>query len=285
MRLYRLLMRLYPAAFRAEYGSELIAAFAARRRDASSLFARLMLWFDVLPDLIVTAALSHWDILRQDVRLAARSLRSAPGFTVTTILVAAIGIGANTAVFSVTDHVLVRPLPFPDAERAGAGVGGPDVPRLPAGRSVARELARLEAPEPIVRDAGGLHRRVDEPDRLRRARTRRGVADVRGHAAHARRPARARTLVRRDEEKPGAPGTLILSDSVWKMRFGADPNVLGRHVVLDGVAVHRDRRHARELFVPAARRAPVDSAATRGRTLPRTAAINTCTSWAASAQA
>ena len=75
MRLYRILLRLYPASFRAEYASELIATFAARRRDAGSFFARLMLWFEVLPDLIVTAALSHWDILRQDVRLAARALR------------------------------------------------------------------------------------------------------------------------------------------------------------------------------------------------------------------
>jgi hypothetical protein len=83
MRLYRLLLRLYPASFRAEYGSELIATFAGRRRDAGSLFARLMLWSDVLPDLILTAAQSHGDILRQDIRLAWRSLLNVPGFTIT----------------------------------------------------------------------------------------------------------------------------------------------------------------------------------------------------------
>ena len=112
----------------------------------------------MLPDLILTAALSHWDILRQDVRLAVRSLRRAPGFTITTILVAAIGIGANTAVFSVTDHVLVRPLPF-----ANAG----DLVQVWEDQT-ARGYAQVE-PSPAnwrdwqrqsrsVRDAGGLYR-------------------------------------------------------------------------------------------------------------------------------
>jgi putative ABC transport system permease protein len=59
----------------------------------------------------------HWDILRQDLRYAVRTLARAPGFTTVAILVLALGIGANTAVFSVTDYVLIRQLPFPSPDR------------------------------------------------------------------------------------------------------------------------------------------------------------------------
>jgi len=117
MRLYRLLLHLYPASFRAEYGAELRAVFADRRREATSLPARLLLWINVIADVVVSALQTHADLTRQDVRYAARMLARSPGFTVTAILVAAIGIGANTAVFSITDHVLLRPMPYADPSR------------------------------------------------------------------------------------------------------------------------------------------------------------------------
>ena len=150
-----------------------------------------MLWFEVLPDLILTAALSHWDILRQDVRLAARSLRRAPGFTLTTILVAAIGIGANTAVFSVTDHVLVRPLPFANAGdlvqvwEDQTSRGYPQVEPSPANwRDWQRQSRSFET---LAAYTG----RVGEPARRRGARTAGSRAHVVGHAADAGRAAGA----------------------------------------------------------------------------------------------
>lgn len=235
MRLYRALLRLYPASFRAEYGTELIATFAARRRDARSFFARLMLWADVVPDLVLTAALSHWDILRQDVRLAGRSLRSSPGFTLTTILVAAIGIGANTAVFSVTDHVLVRPLPFAKADdlvqvwEDQTFRGYAQVEPSPAiwrdWRSQAKSFETLSAYTGTSVNLIG----TGAPERLEAALMSWDMLPMLGV-----QPALGRGFTA-DEQRYGAPGTLILSDSLWKMRFGADPNVLGKHVVLDGV--------------------------------------------------
>src|SRR5437879_6503566 len=117
MLLYRALLHLYPAAFRLEYGDEMRAVFAQRWRDTSDALGKLALWLAVLVDVLANAALVHVDILTQDLRYTARTLSRAPGFTITAILVAALGVGANTAAFTMVDHVFIRPLPFPDFER------------------------------------------------------------------------------------------------------------------------------------------------------------------------
>src|ERR1700704_737649 len=64
----------------------------------------------------MNAPAAQWDILKQDLRYTVRTLNRARGFSLTVILVAALGVGANTAAFSVADFVLLRPLPFPDAD-------------------------------------------------------------------------------------------------------------------------------------------------------------------------
>src|SRR5262249_58873918 len=116
MELYDALLHLYPKAFRIEYGDELRRVFAQRRRDVSGVGAlvfRIAELFDVLWNAIQV----HGDILQRDLRYTIRTLMHAPGFALTAILVTALGIGANTAVFSVVDHVLIRPLPYSDADR------------------------------------------------------------------------------------------------------------------------------------------------------------------------
>jgi hypothetical protein len=116
MRYYQALLLLYPASFRAEYGSEMRALFARRQRDAG-LPGIVVLWVAALFETVWNAMAVHWDILRQDLRYTARTLGRSPGFTLTAILVIALGVGANTAAFSVTDFVLIRPLPFPEPDR------------------------------------------------------------------------------------------------------------------------------------------------------------------------
>lgn len=110
MRLFRILLHLYPAAFRNEYGEEMCDVFAGRRQN-------LALWVETIVDVVTNAAAAHWDLLRQDLRSAARSIRRSPGFAMTVVLVTGLGVGANTAVFTIADHVLIRPLPFPDPDR------------------------------------------------------------------------------------------------------------------------------------------------------------------------
>src|SRR5471032_1725875 len=106
------------------------ALFARRRREATGPLGAVVLWLQTIAEVIGNAALVHWDLLRQDLSYTARMLRRAPGFAVTAVLIVALGIGATTAAFSVTDFVLIRPLPFPDAarlvkvwERAPGGYG------------------------------------------------------------------------------------------------------------------------------------------------------------------
>jgi putative ABC transport system permease protein len=117
MRLYNFLLYLYPASFRGEYGRELYRIFSDRRSHASNPLSVLSLWASEFVDILINAAFVHWDILRQDVRYTARTLVRAPGFALTAIVVTGLGIGANTAVFSVTDRALLHPLPFADSDR------------------------------------------------------------------------------------------------------------------------------------------------------------------------
>ena len=117
MRVYRALLYLYPASFRAEYGCEMEAIFRERRRDATNPLSRLVLCVGVFFEILLNALAVHWDILRQDLRYTRRALLSTPGFTVTALLVVALGIGANTAAFSVTDFILSRSLSFPHPKR------------------------------------------------------------------------------------------------------------------------------------------------------------------------
>src|SRR5215204_4181335 len=108
---YRALLRLYPSSYRAEHGSELVRTFVESNRGRGTVAGILAAIGDVVPN----ALLAHWEILRHDVHYATRTMTRSRGFVTTVVLVTALGVGANTATFSVADFVMVRPLPFPDA--------------------------------------------------------------------------------------------------------------------------------------------------------------------------
>ena len=90
--------------------------FARKRQQASGCFALAVLWMVAIGDAIRTGS-RRIATCCQDVRYASCSIRRAPGFAATVVLVAALGIGATTAVFTVADYVLVRPLPYLHSER------------------------------------------------------------------------------------------------------------------------------------------------------------------------
>lgn len=234
MRLYRALLRLYPASFRAEYADEMCAVFRERARRASGPISVLGLWAEALFDVVGNALRVHADILRQDLRYTARSLRRSPGFTAAAVLTLALGMGATTAIFSVIRAVLLSPLPYSEPERrvmiwsrwkdfektwvATGEVA--DYRRLcPSLESVA-----AWSPDGANLTGGG------EPIRV-------GVAGV---TANTFETLGARPLLGRSfteaEDLPGGAPVAVLGYGIWQKRYGGDPDVVGRSVELDGVA-------------------------------------------------
>jgi predicted permease len=232
MRLYRAALRLCPASFRAEYGEELCAVVAARRRMARGPIAVMGVWGRAFGDLFATAMRTHLDLLNQDVRHTWRSLSRVPGFALTAILVAAFGIGAATVAFSLADHVLVRPLPFPQADRLvllwqdqsyrGAA-------RLQYSPENFRDVARMSTSYASIAAYTTISANLigpSGPERLDGVRTTVPLFD-----ALRVRPALGRGFNEADG-RTGAASVVLLSDGLWRAQFGADPGVIGRTVIL-----------------------------------------------------
>lgn len=231
----RWLLYLYPAGFRAEYGDQMLAIFEKRRRD-SGFFGWIALWIETIFDTLANAALVHADILRQDLRYAARSLRRAPGFALTTILVAALGIGATTAAFTMVDHVLIRPLNYPDSNRLvkiyedHSFSGTTDWDMSPANyrdwKNQSKSFEQMAAYRTQSLNLTG----TGEPQRLDGASVTTEMFSVLGA-----RPALGRTFLPEDDRLSSDGGPLVISYRLWQTSFGGDGGVLGRKVYLDEV--------------------------------------------------
>jgi putative ABC transport system permease protein len=164
----------------------------------------------------------------QDIRYAARILLKAPAFTLVAVIVLALGIGANTAIFSVVSGVLLRPLPFarPDAlvqlheadPRNGIGVVA--YPDLVDWRKEATTFESIIAYSNVSKNLQG----VDEPERIATVSAERGLFRMLGVE-----PIQGRTF--RDDDPPGV---VVIGAGFWKRRFGADLGLIGRKIVLDG---------------------------------------------------
>ena len=172
--------------------------------------------------------------LMQDLKFALRVLRKNPGFTLFAVMTLALGIGANSAVFSVVNAVLLRPLPFADPHRLilltqvnlQTQTNG-----IPMSYTKYTQLAEqsqgLDSLSAYF--ASTLNYVTErEPEALNGARATGNFFQVLGIA-----PARGRTFLP-EEEQPGAPDVAILSDGFWHSHFAADERVLGRSIVLDG---------------------------------------------------
>ncbi len=171
-------------------------------------------------------------ILR-DLRFAIQSLRRSPGFTLIAIVTLGLGIGANTAMFSILNEVLLRPLPYPDsdhldriyrtaAQNSRGGVSPADYLDLKSEMNGYREIAAYASSEVTLSEPG-------EPAEMARGlRISANLFSTLGVG-----PERGRSF-RPDEENLGNHRVLIISDRYWQNRFGGDAHIIGRTVRVDG---------------------------------------------------
>jgi predicted permease len=232
VRLFRRLVRaLFPEDFRADYESEMARTFTAQQRDAASSGGLMRLWWDTLVGLARTAPREHVAQLRQDVAYALRMMHRGPAFTAIAIVTLAVGIGANTAIFSVVHAVLLRPLPYANPDSTvivqnlldGTRDYGFSNPEFLDARERLRSLEIGAFASGSVNITGR-----SEPERLQSAYVTAAVLPVLGV-----NPTLGRGF-RLEEELPGRDSVVILTDDLWRRLFNGSFDALGQSLTLNG---------------------------------------------------
>ncbi|KPJ81417.1 MAG: hypothetical protein AMS19_08275 [Gemmatimonas sp. SG8_23] len=238
VRLYAALLAFLPSSVRRDDGEEMERAFSDLWAEEGTAWHRWRLGarcFGRLPRVVVAEWLDAtgltgstktggWEMhgWGRHFRLASRTLRKAPAFTITTVLLIGLGVGAVTTIFTLVDHVLLRPLPYPAAERLitvemGSHSG-----------TTYREFEKLEGMEAW---AGGYAESANltgegDPIRIEMAMVSEGFFSLFGA-----RLALGRLLVEDDFERVNVA---VLSHGTWERVFGADPAMVGRSIRVDG---------------------------------------------------
>jgi len=243
---YRLLLRAFPADFRARFGADMETLFATRLAEArGSLRARIAVWAAALADVARHAPAEQLSAFRRhrnppwmqrtrgsvmepflrDVRVGARALIRAPAFTTVAVLTLALGIGANTAVFSVVHALLLRPLPYEEPDRL--------VSVWPERTFNTTMVSRVGDGVPALESIAGvslwtmaLLEEGAEPIEVEAAFVSANYFDVLGT-----RPLLGRTFAP-EEALPDRSGVVVLSHDFWQMRYGGDPTILGSTIRL-----------------------------------------------------
>lgn len=173
--------------------------------------------------------------LWQDMRYAVRMFRKNPGFAAVVIITLALGIGANTAIFSFVNAVILNPLPFPDSDRLVVISQTNN-----EGGEISVSLLNFQdwqARSRSFEELGGVRfttfnlTGVDTPQHLAGQAVTLNYFSILGVQPQLGR------IFSPEEDKYGAARTALISDSLWRTAFGADPNILGRSIKLDGDSV------------------------------------------------
>jgi predicted permease len=235
-RLFGALLRLFPFEFRADFGPEMEAVFEEQTREAGARrgrWGRAWLWVRTAAGILHVAPREHLAMIRQDTDFALRVMRRSPGFSLTAVLTLALGIGATTATFSLVNAVLLRPLPYPDADRLVMvrntaqttgefwPVSYADYQDWKRGSHVFEDMGTFRPQLFNLTGAG-------DAVRLQGLRASAGFLPLLGV-----RPALGRGLLPSDEASPG-DAAVVLSHGVWLRQYGGARDVLGRVLRLDG---------------------------------------------------
>jgi len=200
------------AAVRCEFGNELLVREATRQQWG-------WLWLEQLA---------------QDLRYAFRMLRRSPGFTAVAVLTLAIGIGANTAIFSVVDGVLLQPLPYPEFNRVAKVFMHFAPQNAPRGHMCQADFldwnAQNHAFEEVSAYANGLYdiTGIGTPEQAR------GVSVTAGFFPIMRVPPLIGRTIVSGEDSPTAPNVVVLGERLWHRRFGASAAALGQVIEVNG---------------------------------------------------
>ncbi len=176
------------------------------------------------------------ETLAQDLRIALRSWKRRPGFALVVVATLALGIGANVAIFSVIDGVLLKPLPYPEPDRLG--VIHTELPRQDSARpaSSGPELVAYRDDTTAFRSVGGIWYRpaaltddASDPEEIDMGFISQGFLRTLGVS-----PALGR-FVAADEDVPNGPTVIVLSHGLWQRRYGGDRDIVGKTVDMDDV--------------------------------------------------
>lgn len=241
-RLYRVLLRLLPRSLREEFGDDMARLFDDRCREADgSRLARSIVWLRAVGDLVRHALAERFQPPRpiphaprtgsslmerwlSDLRYALRGLRQAPDFSVSAIVMLALGIGATVAIFSAVDGVLLRPLPYPEPERL--------VRVWPQYNFNKAMIQRVDDAVPAIEDVVGISGWLftltgeGDPQQISGALVSWNYFELLGV-----QPALGRGFIA-DEGLVGQADVVVLSHGVWVNLFGADPDIVGRRLEL-----------------------------------------------------
>ena len=237
----RALIRLYPRAFRERYGDELAAFHAERIREGTAQ------WPAILLDHLGGAATEHLREMRErvaprrkspgdpmnvllDIKYAVRSLGRRPGFTAVVLATLALGIGVNAAIFSVVNGILLRPLPYPHADRVVQFGHKPPhwLVSEPQYLEYKQDLKSFETLAMYSQDEGNLAT-GEEPERIAIARVTPDFFQALGVRPELGRPFTA------DEDRATTPTVAIISYALWQRRFAGDPRIVGSAIDYNGV--------------------------------------------------
>jgi predicted permease len=248
---YRALLWCYPASFRHEYGREMTHAFSSQLQDAHAQSGRAVaaVWTGALVDLVPTALREHTHVMRQDLRHAIRILAATPGFTAVAVLSLALGIGANTAIFSLLDSVLLKALPvrnphelvmLTDPEETGTMIGSqvgedrslltyPEFLDLQTGTS--QSFTALLASDSAMKEVTARIGR-GEPETINVRMVSASYFSTLGVPM-----AVGRSTDSGSEPAPGTVPNAVISHAFWQRHFAGGSDVIGRTISLHSGAL------------------------------------------------
>ncbi len=232
LKLYRILLKLYPAGFQDEYAGPMEREFRDELAESREVFALAKLWFHLLTDLAIEVSLQFWREASQDARHTLRLWARRPGQTAFAILALAIGIGANTGVFSVVNALLLRSLPFHDPSRlASLGTFFPPHDSASEFHEWRRKQSGYLSEAALIEQFDVNLGELQIPVRAHISCTSWNFFAILGV-----QPAIGRWF-RDGEDAPGKNAVAVVSYGLWQNLYAGDARVLGSTLRVHGVPV------------------------------------------------